>query len=675
VETDEDRCCEALRRTNAFSNHGYEFIITDQGHRVRGTCEWIENDHCYEEWIRQSNQLLWICGSPGKGKTFLSIHLAELLKGQSPPHSSNEPSTPLVITFFCSHADIERSVGVFIVRSLLAQLLDADNSLYKLLVPKFKDFEARQDNLFGDNNQEEIWKLVVHMLGRFKRQVYLVLDGLDECDDSSINFLLKKLQHLYSTTLKNKLWKVGTVLVSRALQQPVDITLKIDLDQHDEDRDRKRDENLELFTRSRLQNCLFSDQSKHDLIRILISHAQGRYLWISLAIPMLRDNSKLMKSILDDPKTIETSLPQELGPIYERILGRITQSDQPQVSDILLSICLAYRPLEMSEIAAFTNIPDDQIEASLKRCENLLSFNSNTRVYRLVHLSLKEHLLRLGQRRLSKTFKQRKILLEIIDWVLKMTAFLRWSSFQRLAVLSVFVFYAVFCLFSQRHRIYIPAFILIFVAAYYTNVTSIVHPFLQVITAFDRAVWSFLQQKKAFLQSLSFGIAEGQDQQIMLEKLLRLMQSHFSPQKPEKSGTIQKSIDKEKDDTFPKSGLQYACLYWVEHIRKSGSELRDNNQVHEFLRGHLLHCFEALGWMGKVSEGVHGIAALESFATVSIFSTVHTLAEHSVSQTIAQIFRISSMTQSGLFSIIGQLLSRLQFRLTVALLYSYLLQV
>jgi hypothetical protein len=63
---------------------------------------------------------------------------------------------------------------------------------------------------------------------------------------------------------------------------------------------------------------------------------------------------------------------------------------------------------------------------------------------------------------------------------------------------------------------------------------------------------------------------------------------------------------------------QCACLYWIQHLQKSGARLCDNDQVHQFLQEHVLHRLEALGWMGKVAEGVHAIAFLELFASVSM---------------------------------------------------------
>jgi hypothetical protein len=65
--------------------------------------------------------------------------------------------------------------------------------------------------------------------------------------------------------------------------------------------------------------------------------------------------------------------------------------------------------------------------------------------------------------------------------------------------------------------------------------------------------------------------------------------------------------------------VHYACLYWVQHIQRGGAQLYDNDQVHQFLRKHLLHWLEALSLMRKTSEGVLAITSLESIVVVSEF--------------------------------------------------------
>lgn len=63
--------------------------------------------------------------------------------------------------------------------------------------------------------------------------------------------------------------------------------------------------------------------------------------------------------------------------------------------------------------------------------------------------------------------------------------------------------------------------------------------------------------------------------------------------------------------------LQYACRYWVQHLERSNTSLRDGGSVHVFLQQHLLHWLETLSLMGKVSEGVLMILSLRSMVKVS----------------------------------------------------------
>lgn len=69
--------------------------------------------------------------------------------------------------------------------------------------------------------------------------------------------------------------------------------------------------------------------------------------------------------------------------------------------------------------------------------------------------------------------------------------------------------------------------------------------------------------------------------------------------------------------------VQYACLYWVQHLQKSGSQAHDSEEAHLFLQTHLLHWLEALGWMGKVSEGIQAILSLEVHVPVSHLSIIY----------------------------------------------------
>ena len=69
--------------------------------------------------------------------------------------------------------------------------------------------------------------------------------------------------------------------------------------------------------------------------------------------------------------------------------------------------------------------------------------------------------------------------------------------------------------------------------------------------------------------------------------------------------------------------VQYACLYWVQHLQMSGSQAYDGEETHRFLQAHLLHWLEALGWIGKISEGIQAILSLEAHVSVSHLSIIY----------------------------------------------------
>ncbi|KAF1957653.1 hypothetical protein CC80DRAFT_471085 [Byssothecium circinans] len=76
-------------------------------------------------------------------------------------------------------------------------------------------------------------------------------------------------------------------------------------------------------------------------------------------------------------------------------------------------------------------------------------------------------------------------------------------------------------------------------------------------------------------------------------------------------GTIASSLSPE---------LQYACRYWVSHLKQSQHDVIDGDTTHIFLQKHLLHWLEAMSLMRKSSRCIHLLDSLQALAGPSASS-------------------------------------------------------
>ncbi|KAH7187153.1 hypothetical protein DER44DRAFT_680937 [Fusarium oxysporum] len=77
-------------------------------------------------------------------------------------------------------------------------------------------------------------------------------------------------------------------------------------------------------------------------------------------------------------------------------------------------------------------------------------------------------------------------------------------------------------------------------------------------------------------------------------------------------GVARSDIDRCKIDESLPSEAQYACLYWVYHLKESHERIRDEDRAHKFLERHFLHWLEALSLIGRISESIGFIDELQS---------------------------------------------------------------
>jgi len=145
--------------------------------RVAGTGSWLLSEPLFQSWLRRDEPLLWICGGPGCGKTFLASAVISLIqssiaKGMDARHSS-------AIGFFFLTKNNTR-VGGFhqALRDIAWQITRFD--------AKYTDHVASQCRSSIDiETLPSAWrKLFVSYYGSgSKRSLYLIIDGLDETEE------------------------------------------------------------------------------------------------------------------------------------------------------------------------------------------------------------------------------------------------------------------------------------------------------------------------------------------------------------------------------------------------------------------------------------------------------------------------------------------------------------
>jgi hypothetical protein len=119
---------------------------------------------------------------------------------------------------------------------------------------------------------------------------------------------------------------------------------------------------------------------------------------------------------------------------------------------------------------------------------------------------------------------------------------------------------------------------------------------------------------------LNFWVDEKQAHQTLAHHCIHLMSTSLKKDicSVALPGTRVTDVEYCRTEQYLPPEVRYACLYWVQHLQKSDAQLCDNDQVYQFLQAHLLHWLEALGWIGKTSEGILAISSLEAQIQVSL---------------------------------------------------------
>jgi hypothetical protein len=405
------QCLRDLRVTDPREDRAR--IEGDKDRLLRDCYAWILDDASFQRWKTQDEaRLVWIKGDPGKGKTMMTMGvIAELSrrdKVKPPPRTMSKMLAKLKLSskqgpksalrpqlltyFFCQSTRPELNTSASVLRGLMYLLVAQRPQLVQHVQEKYK---AAGKQLFnGYNGIYSLRSILSDMLNDASLPpTYLLVDALDECTSG-----LSELLRIIADASLGRRSRVKWLVTSRNIPeierylQPDSAGAKVSLEVKESHVSRAVaafvDYKVEwLATVQKYDRGLQAEVQQQ-----LRDKAEGTFLWVSLVC------KELEKVPLYRTREVLQALPPGLDPLYERMMAQIIAQDARTAGycrDIIQSITLPFRPLQLEELAVAAGLPTDQfgnvhaVADLVGRCGSFLTVREG--VVSFIHLSAKDY--------------------------------------------------------------------------------------------------------------------------------------------------------------------------------------------------------------------------------------------------------------------------------------------
>lgn len=332
----------------------YEAYKARNPTRVSGTCQWFLGSELYSNWIQApASSCLWLTADAGCGKSVLASTVVDELR--------RSEKNALVCHFFFRDDDKFQNSGISALRALLHQVLMASETIPPTLTA---EYESKGEAVFS--SVRDLLRLLVSAVSEGEKDVFCILDGLDECERVTQSFLAKAISNLYganatesNTDNRGKTPSLKVFVTSQPLNS---ITTNLHKLSHcrvrGEDRSQSIGSDIQLVLTQEI-NELFEDGliDRHitGLIHAKLSQQDDyTYLWISTVLQQLRERTENgaseveLLNVLDDNSIIY--------PAYAKYLDQCTQQQQQSTREATLRKCFfqillaSARPLTLIEM-------------------------------------------------------------------------------------------------------------------------------------------------------------------------------------------------------------------------------------------------------------------------------------------------------------------------------------
>lgn len=307
--------------------------------RADRACEFLLNNTDFVNWYRAPNsRQLAILGDMGSGKTVAMTFLVDELSRRN----EYQLPQPKICYYYCRGDETGKAIYIF--SALILSLLEQLPGLKK---PFFEWYKQAQVSGFFDpaTNTKKLEEFLQKLLDAIDRPVFIIIDGLDDCNRASRNCLLKLLK-----TLSQRVMGLKTILSFRPQEEilgQLDGVARIHLGS-----DAQRDG---IIVEKTVERQLFylSTDVKAFVTERLSRLAQGSAIWSKMVVELIEVRG--IRAI--NPMRFffeEIPLPRQLSKLYATIFSRCTAKDpenQEIASTALGLLAITHRPLSILELA------------------------------------------------------------------------------------------------------------------------------------------------------------------------------------------------------------------------------------------------------------------------------------------------------------------------------------
>ncbi|KAI5865136.1 hypothetical protein GGS23DRAFT_411032 [Durotheca rogersii] len=371
---------------------------------VKTSGQWLLDEAVYKRWRSTPEKYLWLQGRAGCGKSYICSTVIESLKED------------LV-------KDHSRALAYWYIQYDQADTQNADNlvsSLIRQLAAAMWLFPEKIRSLVHDHvdqnsrpSSEELVQVLDSIISTIDKEVYIVIDGLNECPLGEGGKDRKDLLAVIGTLVQRDYDNIHLLIVGREEPDIKDYLSQLGSDGKDPFDVFNVEEGVASDIKAFVSNRVASDKHLTGLTKRVKKSISNRltkneddkgskspsFLWVASILQDMVDCHGDEKAVKLKMRNIAPTMEKR----YEETLHKVNWEDSEKLKTVLHLLSESMRPLTKGEIALLSGVPNakelDRIcPATLARSRrDYLPVSGETHaqsreVFAFVHFSVKEYL-------------------------------------------------------------------------------------------------------------------------------------------------------------------------------------------------------------------------------------------------------------------------------------------